>query len=206
MQETVSDDLIHFGINFGFALFFFGIACVLVACIIKCYKNDDIHYHHDHETSNDHVIITIVERPGIEPSVLRSIPVVDFSSRDSKDGVECVVCLSNLVDGDKARLLPSCDHWFHAGCIDSWLRSHTNCPICRKRVGSVQRGPRPELQGDESLTRNHDRSSEHPRFPTVTDTPPVTDAAVVDDCSESDVVRSDLTAVAAEIPAKRIES
>lgn len=203
MEEAVSDDLIHFGINFGFALFFFGVVCGVVSCIIYCYKNDDNH-DHDRETSNDHVIITIMECAGIKPSVLRSIPVVDFDSREFKDDVECVVCLSNLVDGDKARLLPSCNHWFHADCIDSWFRSHSTCPICRKRVVSVQRGARPELHGDESLTQNRDRSPEHPGFPT--DTPPITEEAVVDDCGESNEVRSDLTAVAVEIPAKRIES
>lgn len=177
MKESVSDDLIHLGINFGFAVFFFGIVCGVVTCIIKCYSNGDNH----HGTTDDHVIITIMERSVIKPSVLRSIPIVDFNSKDLKNGVECVVCLSELVDGDKARVLPSCNHWFHADCIDSWFRCHSTCPICRMRVGSVQRGVRPEL--DESFTQNHDQSSEQPRFPT--DLPPSTDTAVVDDCGEA---------------------
>ncbi|VVA94867.1 unnamed protein product [Arabis nemorensis] len=85
-----------------------------------------------------------MERSGIKPSVLRSIPVVDFDSKDFKDNVECVVCFSELVDGDKARVLPS---WFHADYIDSWLRSHSTCPICRKRVALCNE----EL--DKNLTR-----------------------------------------------------
>ncbi|CAH2053726.1 unnamed protein product [Thlaspi arvense] len=103
-------------------------------------------------------MITIVECDGIKPSVLRSIPVVDFNS---KDCVKCIVCLSDLVHGDKSRVLPSCNHWFHADCIDTWFRSHSTCPICRKRVSSVQRGAR-----RESLAQNHDPSSEHPGLPT----------------------------------------
>ncbi|WZZ88799.1 hypothetical protein YC2023_117378 [Brassica napus] len=79
--------------------------------------------HHDHSvTGDDHVIITVKELAGIKPSVLQSIPVVDFNSEDSKDSFECVVCLSKLEDGDKDRLLPTCNHWFHADCIEKWLR------------------------------------------------------------------------------------
>ncbi|ESQ48546.1 hypothetical protein EUTSA_v10022171mg [Eutrema salsugineum] len=177
MRDSVSEFLIQFGINFGLTVFFFGIVCGLVFCLIKCDCNDDNHHHNDHDNSHDHVIVTIMEHSGIKPSVLRSIPVVDFNSNDFKDGVECVVCLSDLVHGDKSRVLPSCNHWFHADCIDSWFRSHSTCPICRKRVCSVQRRTRPELGLDEGLAQDHDPSSEHPRFPT--DPPPSTNAATV---------------------------
>ncbi|KAL6331240.1 hypothetical protein AAG906_009668 [Vitis piasezkii] len=37
---------------------------------------------------------------------------------------ECAVCLS----------LPKCKHSFHAPCIDMWLYSHSDCPLCRARV------------------------------------------------------------------------
>ncbi|KAG2314019.1 hypothetical protein Bca52824_017141 [Brassica carinata] len=70
-----------------------------------------------------------------DPSVLiRSIPVVDFNPQNFEDGLECVICLSELADGDKAKLLPSCKHWFHAHCIDAWLESQATCPICRTSV------------------------------------------------------------------------
>lgn len=65
---------------------------------------------------------------------LRSASVVTFNSRDFKDGVECVICLLELVDGDKARVLPSCSHCFYAYCIDTWLHSKSTCPICRHEV------------------------------------------------------------------------
>ncbi|KAF1865942.1 hypothetical protein Lal_00041723 [Lupinus albus] len=32
------------------------------------------------------------------------------------------------------RLLPKCHHAFHLPCIDTWLASHTNCPMCRAPI------------------------------------------------------------------------
>ncbi|GMN57233.1 hypothetical protein TIFTF001_026348 [Ficus carica] len=47
-----------------------------------------------------------------------------------EDGV-CAVCLGEFEDGEELRTLPDCSHSFHVSCIDMWLFSHPNCPICR---------------------------------------------------------------------------
>ncbi|CAN4096494.1 unnamed protein product [Withania somnifera] len=44
---------------------------------------------------------------------------------------ECAVCLSDLEEGDEVKQLPICKHSFHASCIDMWLHSHLDCPLCR---------------------------------------------------------------------------
>ncbi|KAJ8766678.1 hypothetical protein K2173_004502 [Erythroxylum novogranatense] len=48
---------------------------------------------------------------------------------------ECAICLSAFEDGEEVRQLPRCKHSFHAACIDMWLYSHSDCPICRAYVG-----------------------------------------------------------------------
>ncbi|KAL4329061.1 hypothetical protein HN51_036087 [Arachis hypogaea] len=48
---------------------------------------------------------------------------------------ECPVCLSAFEEGEEVRKLPRCKHSFHALCIDMWLYSHFDCPICRTPVG-----------------------------------------------------------------------
>ncbi|KAK0585719.1 hypothetical protein LWI29_032975 [Acer saccharum] len=50
-------------------------------------------------------------------------------------GSECPVCLSVFSDGEDIKQLSACKHSFHANCIDQWLNSHSNCPICRADVG-----------------------------------------------------------------------
>ncbi|RAL43823.1 hypothetical protein DM860_014324 [Cuscuta australis] len=97
-------------------------------------------------------------RRGLDPSALKTIPVVEFSAKDFKDGLECAVCLCEVSEGEKARLLPKCNHGFHVECIDMWFQSHSTCPLCRNPIPN----PAPaESASDESLV-----SSETPNFPT----------------------------------------
>jgi hypothetical protein len=46
----------------------------------------------------------------------------------------CPVCQDDWKQGQQVRVLP-CDHRFHVGCIDKWLRDHNaRCPLCKKDV------------------------------------------------------------------------
>lgn len=45
--------------------------------------------------------------------------------------VECVVCLSELEEGEMVRVLPTYKHYFHVKCIDMWLSTRSSCPMCR---------------------------------------------------------------------------
>lgn len=69
---------------------------------------------------------------GLKKRVLRRIPVAVYRTADRASGAtECPICLAELVDCDKVRVLPTCKHEFHVKCIDSWLTSHSSCPTCR---------------------------------------------------------------------------
>ncbi|KAJ0250488.1 RING-H2 finger protein ATL60 [Hirschfeldia incana] len=96
---------------------------------------------------------------GLDSTILHSIQILVFKSCDFEDGLECAVCLSHLVDGDKARVLPGCKHGFHVDCIDMWFQSHSTCPLCRNTVGSVEETGH---GGSESLlSRNQNFESGH---------------------------------------------
>ncbi|KAL0660242.1 hypothetical protein Bca4012_080827 [Brassica carinata] len=72
---------------------------------------------------------------GLNPAVISSIKVCKYSKRDGVvEGTDCSVCLSEFEEEEMLRLLPKCRHAFHLSCIDTWLRSHTNCPLCRAPI------------------------------------------------------------------------
>lgn len=56
-------------------------------------------------------------------------------------GNECPVCLSAFDDGQEIRQLAACKHSFHVDCIDMWLYSHPNCPVCRAAVPVTVKRP-----------------------------------------------------------------
>ncbi|XP_010694623.2 RING-H2 finger protein ATL11 [Beta vulgaris subsp. vulgaris] len=76
---------------------------------------------------------------GLDPSVLETFPVFKYSEVAGRrkvitGPVECSVCLSPFEADETLRLLPKCNHVFHLGCLDPWLKDHTSCPLCRMDV------------------------------------------------------------------------
>lgn len=43
----------------------------------------------------------------------------------------CPICLSEYQPKETLRSIPECNHYFHAECIDEWLRLNGTCPLCR---------------------------------------------------------------------------
>ena len=43
----------------------------------------------------------------------------------------CNICFENYNIGQYKRVLPECKHCFHKKCVDKWLKTKSNCPICR---------------------------------------------------------------------------
>ncbi|KAJ3669483.1 hypothetical protein LUZ60_011433 [Juncus effusus] len=72
---------------------------------------------------------------GLSPKTLETLPVFVYRSL-GEDKIECVICISELQDGEKGRRLPQCGHNFHADCVDVWFKSHSTCPICRSSMDS----------------------------------------------------------------------
>lgn len=82
-----------------------------------------------------HHPVWLINSVGLDQSEIESIDVFKYK-RDQGliEGTECSVCLSEFQDDESLRLLPKCSHAFHVPCIDTWLRSHTNCPLCRAPI------------------------------------------------------------------------
>jgi hypothetical protein len=93
------------------------------------------HHRRHRQFSQQSLTTTTFKEEGLDPSVLKSIPTFMFSSSATRRALhDCAVCLSEFTDGDVCRTLPNCNHDFHSQCIDMWLGSHSNCPLCRTPV------------------------------------------------------------------------
>ncbi|OEL21264.1 hypothetical protein BAE44_0017716 [Dichanthelium oligosanthes] len=85
-----------------------------------------------------------VQALGLGPDDVAVLPTFTYRSHSPGRGNAkapavaadcCAVCLDELRDGALVRMLPSCKHYFHAGCVDVWLLSHATCPVCRGSPG-----------------------------------------------------------------------
>ncbi|KAG8083955.1 hypothetical protein GUJ93_ZPchr0010g10557 [Zizania palustris] len=47
---------------------------------------------------------------------------------------ECAICLSEFGEREEVRVMPQCGHGFHVACVDTWLRTNSSCPSCRRPI------------------------------------------------------------------------
>ncbi|KAF7112838.1 hypothetical protein RHSIM_RhsimUnG0187500 [Rhododendron simsii] len=88
----------------------------------------------DHGPAVDHPV-WYIRTVGLQSSVINSIAICQYKRGDGLvEGTECSVCLNEFEEDEILRLLPKCNHAFHIPCIDTWLRTHTNCPLCRAGI------------------------------------------------------------------------
>lgn len=69
---------------------------------------------------------------GVEQAFIDALPVFLYKAvKGLKEGSDCPICLHEFQAEYQLRLLPKCSHAFHLDCIDTWLLSHSTCPLCR---------------------------------------------------------------------------
>ncbi|KAL4301711.1 hypothetical protein GQ457_10G022990 [Hibiscus cannabinus] len=73
---------------------------------------------------------------GLDDSAIKTLPLSLYSlkTRPNDSPKDCAVCLLEFEDNEYVRTLPVCSHAFHVDCIDVWLKSHANCPLCRAGI------------------------------------------------------------------------
>lgn len=120
------------GVGIPGLVFIIGLAC-FVCNRVRAISN---RRHLDVELSTA-VMITPQQalfRNGLDGPTIESYPktVLGESCRLPKpnDGT-CPICLSEYLPKDTLRTVPECNHYFHAKCIDEWLRLNATCPVCR---------------------------------------------------------------------------
>ncbi|XP_014506014.1 E3 ubiquitin-protein ligase RING1 [Vigna radiata var. radiata] len=121
----------------------------------------------DHDVADqDHLPpvhhVWYIRTVGLQQSLIDSITVFKYRKNEGIiDSSECSVCLGEFQHDETLRLLPKCSHAFHVPCIDTWLRSHKNCPLCRAPVlrdetGAVDQNVQMDSSASVSDHQNYD--------------------------------------------------
>ncbi|XP_027350621.1 RING-H2 finger protein ATL52-like [Abrus precatorius] len=89
---------------------------------------------------------------GLDEALIKSITVFKYTRGGGLvEGNDCSVCLSEFEENESLRLLPKCNHAFHLPCIDTWLKSHSSCPLCRSIISSC---PNPAMEPPSTVSIN----------------------------------------------------
>ncbi|KAJ6873005.1 hypothetical protein NC651_031991 [Populus alba x Populus x berolinensis] len=78
---------------------------------------------------------------GLEESTIESFDklVLGESKRlPGPNGSTCAICLSEYNSKETLRMIPECNHCFHADCVDEWLRMNgeVKCFTNDMRIGA----------------------------------------------------------------------
>lgn len=69
---------------------------------------------------------------GVNPPAKKEA-IEAMASVINEEKMQCTICLEDVGIGSEAKEMP-CKHKFHSGCIVSWLKIHSTCPVCRFRM------------------------------------------------------------------------
>ncbi|KAI3891373.1 hypothetical protein MKX03_031469 [Papaver bracteatum] len=76
-----------------------------------------------------------IVRTGLSDSTIQSYPsvVLGESGRlPNPNDTSCTICIAYFQAKDTLKSMPTCNHCFHANCLEQWLRVNATCPVCRK--------------------------------------------------------------------------
>ncbi|KAI3886807.1 hypothetical protein MKW98_017159 [Papaver atlanticum] len=79
--------------------------------------------------------LSVINTTGLSGSAMLSFPMVVIGKSGRLPNPEintCAICLSEYKPKEILKIFPSCNHCFHADCIDVWLHLKSSCPVCRK--------------------------------------------------------------------------
>ena len=117
------------GVGIPATLFFLGLVCYI------CRRNRAHNWSPESVPDfNSLVGPTSMVISGLDGPTIESYPkiILDESCRlPQTDDNTCSICLSEYRTKETLKMIPECQHCFHAECIDEWLRLKASCPVCR---------------------------------------------------------------------------
>ncbi|XP_068638626.1 NEP1-interacting protein 2-like isoform X2 [Aristolochia californica] len=77
---------------------------------------------------------------GLPPEFVKKLPAFSFCQEKASrlcGETSCAICLQEYEEGETARKLPFCRHFFHIACVDKWLLRQGSCPVCRQEISKT---------------------------------------------------------------------
>ena len=68
----------------------------------------------------------------------------------------CCICLTRYMDDEELRELP-CTHFFHAECVDRWLKINATCPLCKFEICEREENTTPSETHPANETWNKEK-------------------------------------------------
>ncbi|XP_060185516.1 RING-H2 finger protein ATL70-like [Lycium barbarum] len=148
-DQLVEEKINYYGYGFIFSL---GILIILIVITYASYLCIRMRSRNNPTTTTTTTTESglIFIQQGLDEATLRGYPKLLYAQVKANRGEYasssgCTICLADYKDNDMLRLLPHCGHLFHLMCIDTWLRLHPTCPICRN-------SPLPSPSVEENLS------------------------------------------------------
>ncbi|CDY30307.1 BnaA09g09700D [Brassica napus] len=139
LASKVSPDILLIIIILSIIFFISGLIHILVKFLLMpSTQNREDHFDNSSVTALQgqlHQLFHLHDY-GVDQSLIDTLPVFHYKSITGLkiSPFDCPVCLCEFEAEDKLRLLPKCSHAFHVDCIDTWLLSHSTCPLCRSNL------------------------------------------------------------------------
>ncbi|KAK7366537.1 hypothetical protein VNO80_08530 [Phaseolus coccineus] len=116
-----------------------GLLCLTGLCCFMCSKFDG-YTHGNRARPSRELPSSITTLPRSSPTMgligpeIENLPktLIGESGRlPNWNDNTCPICLSEYEPKETLRTIPACNHYFHAHCIDEWLKMNATCPLCR---------------------------------------------------------------------------
>ena len=92
---------------------------------------------HPHEVTFFDINMSDLFRTPVSNNGLSVVNINESSQKIIIDSdTECYICLDTLLQGSCVRRLNVCTHMYCIDCIDTWLKNHNSCPVCKCTVYS----------------------------------------------------------------------
>jgi len=122
--------------NFVFLLFVLGLSLLFVNTYKTIYYYRRIRLHRLNELDRlDNVNrLHRLVMTNIIPRyiIIKNIKIKEYTLNENKND-RCSICLEDYSIGDILNEL-ICNHFYHKNCINKWIKSNNNCPICRSSI------------------------------------------------------------------------